>query len=231
MYSSTNIEPSSLTSASRSTSGSTTIPRSAFSRRITPAISVRFSGSGSGADRLHVDQRQRQHLLDVALVVRLARNDVTDAVDFGIGEILLLGHRKHTLALGVAQKLTLAVEQLQGVPLARVVRCGDDDAAVGLVRDDGHLDPRRGAQADVYHIRTARQQGAFDQVGDHLARNPGVAADNYGKFFARIAAGGETGVGRGELHHVGRRQVPGLGPSHGAPDAGNGFNQCHISRL
>ena len=81
---------------------------------------------------------------------------------------------------------------------------------------------------DVYNEMTTH---AFDQVGDHLARNPGVAADDYGKFFARLTAGGQTGVGRGELHHVGRRQVPGLGPSHGAPDAGNGFNQCHISRL
>ena len=182
-------------------------------------------------DGLGIDQRERQHLRDVPFVERFARKDAPDAVDGGVFVILLFRHRKHLFPLGVAEEFPVGVEQLQGIPLAGVVRGGDDDAAVGLVRDDGHLDPRRGAQADVYHIRTARQQGAFDQVGDHLARNPGVAADDYGKFFARLTAGGQTGVGRGELHHVGRRQVPGLGPSHGAPDAGNGFNQCHISRL
>ena len=182
-------------------------------------------------DGLGIDQRERQHLRDVPFVERFARKDAPDAVDGGVFVILLFRHRKHLFPLGIAEEFPVGVEQLQGVPLAGVVRGGDDDAAVGLVRDDGHLDPRRGAQADVYHIRTARQQGAFDQVGDHLARNPGVAADDYGKFFARLTAGGQTGVGRGELHHVGRRQVPGLGPSHGAPDAGNGFNQCHISRL
>ena len=165
----------------------------------------------------------------MALVVRLARNDVTDAVDFGIGEILLLGHRKHTLALGVAQKLTLVVEQLQGVPLARVVRRGDDDATVGLVRRDGQLRSGRGAEPDVHHVDAAAEQRSLDQIGHHFTRYAGVAADDDGQLPTGVALGNQTGVGRRELHHVERREVVARMSSDGSPNAGDGFNQSHDS--
>lgn len=108
------------------------------------------------------------------------------------------------------------------------MRRGDDDAAVGPLGDDGHLGARRGAKPDVDHVGAAGQQGALDQIGDHFARNTGVAAYDYGKFFAGIPLGDQTCVCGGEFHDVGGRQVLGLRPAHRAADTGNGFDECHI---
>ena len=180
------------------------------------------------ADRLGVHERKRQHLLDMRPVERFARKHMPDAVHAGVLEALLLGHRQHALALGVGEEFAVGVEQLQGVPLTRVVRRGDDDAAVGPLGDDGHLGARRGAEPDVDHVGAAGQQGALDQIGDHFARNTGVAAYDYGKFFAGIPLGDQTCVCGGEFHDVGGRQVLGLRPAHRAADTGNGFDECHI---
>ena len=116
-------------------------------------------------------------------VERFARKHTPDAVDAGVFEALLFGHRKHLLALGVGEEFPVGVEQLQGVPLTGLCDAVMMMPPSALLGDDGHLGARRGAQPDVYHVGTAGQQGAFDQVGDHLARNPGVAADDYGKFL------------------------------------------------
>ena len=108
------------------------------------------------------------------------------------------------------------------------MRGGDDDTAVGLFRDDGHFGSRGGAQPDVDDIGAAGQKGSFDEIRDHFARNPGVASYDYGKFFARCAAGDQTHVGRGEFHDIGRRQILPRGASDGAPDARNGFDKSHV---
>ena len=108
------------------------------------------------------------------------------------------------------------------------MRCGNDDASVGPLGDDGHFGPRRGAESDVDYVGTAGQQGAFDQIGNHFTRNTGVASYDYGKFFAGIPLGDQTCVCSSEFHDVGRRQVFGLCPAHRAADTGNGFDECHI---
>jgi len=74
----------------------------------------------------------------------------------------------------------------------------------------------------------AGQQGPFHEVRDHFARNTGVASYDYGKFFARIAAGDQAHVGRGEFDDVGRRQVLARGSADRAADARNGFDECHV---
>ena len=180
------------------------------------------------AHRFDVDQRQRQHAADMLVVEILARQHMADGVDRGVVVILLLGHGQHLLALGVVEKLAVGVQQFQGVPLAGVVRGGDDDAAVGLLADHGHLGPGGGAQPDVDDVRAAGQQGPFHEVRDHFARNTGVASYDYGKFFARIAAGDQAHVGRGEFDDVGRRQVLARGSADRAADARNGFDECHV---
>ena len=176
----------------------------------------------------NVHQRQIQYLTDVYLVEILARQHMTDGVDGGVVEILLLGHGQHLLALGVVQKFAVGVEQFQGVPLAGVVRGGDDDAAVGFLGDDGHLGSRSGTQPDVDDVGTAGQQGPFHEVRDHFTRNTGVASYDYGKFFARSTAGDQAHVGRGEFYDVGRRQVLARGSADRAADARNGFDECHV---
>ena len=166
--------------------------------------------------------------MDVDFVEVLARQHMPDGVDGRVVVILLLGHGQHLFALGVVEKLAVGVQQFQGVPLAGIVRRGDDDAAVGLFGDHGHFCSGRGAQPDVDDIGATGQKGSFHEVRNHFARNTGVASYDYGKFFARTALGDQTHVGRGEFHNVGRRQVLARGPADGAADARDGFDECHV---
>ena len=82
-------------------------------------------------DGLEVGELQTQHGVDVALVVRIVDDDLAEMIDVGIVEILTLGNGKHFGTIGSRKKLSLAVEQLQGIPLTGVMRGGDDDTAIG----------------------------------------------------------------------------------------------------
>ena len=151
-----------------------------------------------------------------------------DAVHAGVLEALLLGHRQHALALGVGEEFAVGVEQLQGVPLTRVVRRGDDDAAVGMLRNDGHLRAGRGAQPHVDDVGARGQQRTLDQIGDQPSRNACVAPhDDAGAASLRTGSD-QAYVGRGELHDVGRRQILARRASDRTPDARNGLDECHV---
>ncbi len=183
----------------------------------------------AAAHRLGIDQRERQHLTDVLVVVGFAHEHAAQRIHLGKEVVLLLGQRQHALALGVGEELALIVEQLEGVPLTGVVRRGDDDAAVGAVVRHGQLDARRGAQAHVHHVGSAAEQRALDEAFDHAPRNTGVAADDDGKFFAWIRFRTQPHVSRGEFYDIEGREVVALGSAYGAPNARNGLYECHIS--
>ena len=57
-----------------------------------------------------------------------------------------------------------------------VMAGGDDDAAVALGVDDGHLGSRRGAQAGLQHVDTHTLQGAHHETVHHGAAQTGVTA-------------------------------------------------------
>ena len=180
------------------------------------------------AHGLDIHKGQRQHPADVFVVEILTRNDMADSVDGRVVEIALFRHGQQFLALGIGEEFAVRIEQFQRVPLARIVRRRDDDAAVGLLRYDGHLGAGRGAEPHIDHIGAAGQEGSLHQIGHQFARNAGVAAHDYGKFFARIASGHQPGISRGELHDVGRGQILALGSSDGSANTRNGFDKRHI---
>ena len=159
----------------------------------------------------------------------LAGDDVSDLVDRGVVERLLLGHGEDLLALDVGEEFTVVVQQFEGVPLAGIVRGGEDDAAVGLAGDDGHLGAGRGAESDVDDVGAAGEQRTLDQIHDQFARQAGVAADDDGEFLARIAACDQARIGGREFHDVERRKVLASGASDGATDSRNGFDKRHVT--
>ena len=162
------------------------------------------------------------------VVIGFTAQHAAYGIDLRIAEIRLPGQLEHPFALGVAEELTPCVEQFEGVPLAGIVRGGDDDAAVGVVGSDCEFHARGGAEPDVDDVGAAAQERAFDQVADQRARDAGVAADDDTKSFARVLGGGETDVCGGEFDDVERREVVACRASDGAADARNGFDKGHV---
>ena len=65
----------------------------------------------------------------MSAVERVVLPIVPQVVHVGIEEILFLGDSQHGFSLCVVEEFTFAVEQFQCVPVAGVVRSGDDDAS------------------------------------------------------------------------------------------------------
>ena len=163
-------------------------------------------------DGIFVHQAKRHDFVDVPLVGLIAIDVMPQVLHVGIFEVLLLGNLQHLGAVLRRQELTLAVQQLQGVPLTWVVRGGDDDATVGTQPLNSQLRRRRGGEADVHHVVAHAHDGATHHIIDHHTRDAGVAADNNGRAVL-IEIGilsqsaiptDERGVGRCELHDVKR---------------------------
>ena len=84
-------------------------------------------------------------------------------VDGRVGIVVILGHCQHLLALSIVEELATLVEELEGVPLAWVVRCCDDDAAISHVCDNCHLCARGGAEAYVDNIYACAEECSLDK--------------------------------------------------------------------
>ena len=63
-------------------------------------------------DSLKICQLQLEHSIDMATVVSIVDDALSELVDLGILKLLLLGHTEHFGTVGSGQKLTLAVKQL-----------------------------------------------------------------------------------------------------------------------
>ena len=155
------------------------------------------------ADGFCIDELQGKHALDVAMVEGVVFNVFSQMVHIGILESLFLGYAKHLVAFFLVEELTLAIEQLQGIPLARIMRGGDDDAAVGTAHANGQLGGRRGGQSDVDDVVAIAHQSSANHVLHHLARDAGIAAnDNLAATLLSLALRDKSGIGGYKLHDV-----------------------------
>ena len=168
---------------------------------------------------LDVYHLERKHLCYVCVVEVFPKYYLTQSINRGVVECLLLGQREDAFALGVIEELTVLVEQLERIPLLGVMRGGDNDAAVGLVCNYCHLGARGGAESDVDDVGAASHECAFDDVVDHGARDAGVAADNDCETFASVLLAHEANVRRCELDDVDRGQVVALCAADRTSDA------------
>ena len=179
------------------------------------------------ADGLHIDEFEELHHLDVALVEVEVLGVAAEVVYIGEGEVLLVGDAHYFGGFFGRKELTLLVEELQGVPLARIVTGGDDDAAHGALHRHGELGGRRRGKADVEYIEAHAHEGAAHYVRYHFARYAGVAA-HYD--FAAVGADmffSETGVGRNRLGDVDGAERVARFAADSTAEAGDGFDQCH----
>ena len=92
-------------------------------------------GSGDGF-LVHLFQRQDSIQVHVGIV--LFRN-LAKAVDPGEIESFSFSEVQDSLAFGSSEEFSLVIQQLEGIPLPRVVGGGQDDASVGSGESHSHL--------------------------------------------------------------------------------------------
>ena len=89
---------------------------------------------------------------------------------------------------GVIQLLTLMGEELDAVVVVRIVRCRNDDAAIGTqrAREVGHCRSRHGAHQ--LHVHPGRHQPGFKRRFEHVVGNAGVLADHHQRLAGAFPA-------------------------------------------
>ena len=120
-------------------------------------------------DSLDVGQTQVKHRLHMTLVHGVVHHDTSQLFNGSIVEVLGLGDSQYLSTIGSRQELTIAVEELQGIPLCGIVRGSNDNATVGLVPANGQLGGRRGGQANIDNLVAHANEGAADHVTHHRA--------------------------------------------------------------
>ena len=140
------------------------------------------------ADGLTVDKLQVEHALDMALVEGVVFDIFAQMVHIGILEVLSLGNTEYLVAILLVEELSLAVEQLEGIPLAGVMGGGNDDAAVGSAHAHSQFGGGGGGESDIDDVVAIAHEGTADHILDHLAGNAGVTAnDNAAAGFSPLS--------------------------------------------
>ena len=182
-------------------------------------------------DGFDIHQLQTEHTLDMAVNPVLLDGHLTEVVDLGIVDFAAVSETQHLLALGVGDELALAVQQLEGVPVLGVVAGGDDDAAVAVAVDDGHLGGRRGAQAGLQHVDTHALQGAHHEAVHHGTAQTRVASHSQSQPTAGVGSFEESGKSGSELNDVEGCETLACGSADGAADSRDRFDKRHIILL
>ena len=120
-------------------------------------------------NHIGINQRESQHAVDVTLVKTVVFDIFTQMINIGILEIFTLGNSENLCAIGRCQEFTLAIKQLQSVPLTRVMGCGDNDTAVGSTHANSQFGSWCGSKSDVQHIIAHTHQSTTYNVLHHLA--------------------------------------------------------------
>ena len=178
-------------------------------------------------DRGQVHGLELQHGLDVLVreVVLLDRAQLIHR-----REIEILAGRKvqDRLTLDRREELALVVQELEGVPLARVMRSCEDDAAVRICECHGQLGRGSAGKAAFHHVHSAGDEGSADQLLHHLAADSGVPSDNHFVALAVIGRGLTARESRAvrvcKLHYVYRGEAFACRAADCSADAGDGFN-------
>ena len=188
-------------------------------------------------DGLGIDELQVEHVLDMPVVGFVTVDIVAEVVDVCILELLTLSHSQHDGSVSRREELALAIQQLQGIPLAWVMRGGDDDATVGTQRPDSQLGRRCRGQSDVDDVEADTHEGATDDAINHHTRHAGVTSHDDGRTvvvevgmlpYPAIATD-KLGIGRRELDDIQGVEGIACGTAYGSAYSRYGLDKCHTS--
>ena len=129
------------------------------------------------ADGLDIDEVHGKNLLDVAAHICCVGIYVTEFMHACEVEVFGLGDAEHFGTFGGVKEFAALVQELEGVPLYGIVRCGEDETAACVLAGDGEFGCRSGGKVDVDNIEAGAHEGAYDEVLDHRTGETCVAAD------------------------------------------------------
>src|SRR5690606_33905509 len=174
-------------------------------------------------DGLGVDVRQFQDAAEMGVEEVLLPVCAELLVRDGGGARLRLGHRQDGPGLAGVEELALRVEQLEGVPLGRVVRGRENDRPRRPCLQNGHRRRGRRGHAGVHHVAAGALERGGDEAGADVARRAPVAPhDDEGAVAAGGAAAPRPEGGGVADEHGGVEAV-----AEDAPDARDGGDERH----
>ena len=179
-----------------------------------------------GLDGLHVYGRQGQNGVQM-LVGEIFFFHIAQLIYLGKAEVLFFGEVQHGLPFNCGKELAFVVKELEGVPLTGVMAGGDDDAAIGLGKEDGHFRGGGAGEAAFDNVDAAADERAHHQLLYHVTRHAGILAHNYLVALAvglSLTLGESGGISSRKLDNINGGKGASRGASDGSANTGNGFN-------
>ena len=130
----------------------------------------------SFADSLHINQLQCQYTVNMLLIVSIVFTIAAQMVYISKFKLFSLSDTKNFISFFLIQKLSLFIQQLQGIPLFRVMACSQNNTATCAFHSNSQFGGRSRSQADVYHIKPHPHQGSAYHVLYHLTGDAGIAS-------------------------------------------------------
>ena len=156
------------------------------------------------ADCLGINKIEIKHRLDVTVIKRRIVNNLSEMVNLSIFKVLALSDVEHLITVVFGEKFTVGVEQLQGIPLTRIMACSDDDSTISSRHGDSKFGGRSCGKTDVEHIESHAHESSADDGVNHLTRHAGVSTyDNLSAAVGGVTTN-ECGISRCKLNDVER---------------------------
>ena len=135
------------------------------------------------ADSLRIHGIKSKHCVYM-LVGKVFFLDMPYGVNIAEIEIVLLCAGKDLRSFLCIQELPFLIQELQGIPLLRIVGSGQDYPSVSLFKDYSHFCSRCRSISGLYHIHAAGHKSPAYDLLHHLAGDPGILADDHPVPFA-----------------------------------------------
>ena len=174
----------------------------------------------------HVEVGQRQHLIDVSLDGVGVMHDVAERVP-GCARNTTVHQRAHVRAFIGREKEPRRPDELECVPLDRIVAGRDAEAAGRVVVFDGQLDGGSGCHTDVDHGAANRLQCAVHNAREHRSGDSTVTSDD---DRASALPCGPSAKGGGEGRDDFRSQPVAHTSAHTGHTHHQSFESHHIPR-
>src|ERR1700712_5578103 len=78
----------------------------------------------------------------------------------------------------VVEEFSFGIQQLQSIPLHRIVTGGNNDSSAGFLAGYGDLNRGSGRQTEIDDIQTETGEGADNQPGHQLAADAAITAND-----------------------------------------------------
>ena len=104
--------------------------------------------------------------------------DCSERIHISEIEIVRIGALKDGCPFCCIQKFPFLIQQLQGIPLFRIMRSCQDDSSVRLLENHCHLCGRSRRKTGLDYIHSTSYEASAYKLLHHFSRDSGILADN-----------------------------------------------------